>query len=105
MRDTFQNRKPSDRPVHILVISDDGVDTMFYRDEKNNDGWVISKMCLENARGGGTMVLNLWQDWKQNKTFVSASEQGWDIHRVQTWDELVEFARAFSKANYGSSDK
>ena len=29
LRDTFKDRKPSNRPVHILVISDDGDDTRF----------------------------------------------------------------------------
>lgn len=102
LRDTFQDRKIADRAVHILVISDDGVDTMFDQDEKGNRGWDISKMALKKSRNGGTMVLNLWSDWQQNQTLVRAGEQGWQIHRVQTWDQLVDFARAFSKANYGS---
>lgn len=103
LRDTFQERKPSDRAVHILVISDDGVDTMFDKDERGNSGWDVSKMALERARSGGTMVLNLWSDVEQNKTLMKAIEQGWSIHRVQTWEQLVDFARAFSKANYGSN--
>ncbi len=105
LRGTFENRKITDRAVHVLVISDNGVDTMFEKDEKGNSGWDIARMALKNGRGGGTMVLNLWSDWQSNKTLVRASEQGWDIHRVQTWDELVGFARAFSQANYGSDEK
>ena len=46
------------------------------------------------------MVLNLWREWEQTPVLVQAHEQGWDIHRVQTWDQLVEFARAFSKTKY-----
>ena len=102
LRDTFKSRGPADRPVHILVISDDGVDTMFSADEKGTDGWEVSRLALENGRGGGTMVLNLWQDWQQNATLLRAHEQGWHIHRVQTWDQLAEFARAFSKEKYGA---
>jgi hypothetical protein len=101
LRDTFKDRKPSDRPVHVLVISDDGVDTMFAADEKGASGWDVSEMALAQGRGGGTMVLNLWQDWQQNATLVRAHEQGWQIHCVQTWGQLVEFARAFSKEKYG----
>ncbi|MFL6273682.1 MAG: VWA domain-containing protein [Blastocatellia bacterium] len=101
LRETFKDRKPSDRPVHILVISDDGVDTMFANDEKGASGWDISQMALTNGRGGATMVLNLWQEWQQNATLVRAHEQGWQIHRVQTWDQLTAFARAFSKEKYG----
>ncbi|HJQ27304.1 MAG TPA: vWA domain-containing protein [Blastocatellia bacterium] len=101
LRETFKARKPNDRPAHILVISDDGVDTMFVKDEQGTSGWEISEMALANGRGGGTMVLNLWYEWQQNATLVRAHEQGWQIHRVQTWDQLVAFARAFSKEKYG----
>jgi hypothetical protein len=101
LRDTFKDRQPNDRPVHILVISDDGVDTMFQQDEQGTSGWDVSQMALANGRGGGTMVLNLWQDWQQNATLVRAHEQGWQVHRVQTWDQLVAFAHAFSKEKYG----
>ena len=100
LRETFKARTPRDRAVHILVISDDGVDTMFSQDEKGNSGWDIARMALEQGRGGGTFVLNLWQDLEKNPTLIKAREQGWDIHRVQTWDQLVEFARAFSQAKY-----
>jgi hypothetical protein len=102
LRDNFQNRKLNDRPVHVLVISDDGVDTMFDLDEKGHSGWDVAKMALENGRGGGTLVLNLWSDWQSYPKLVQAKEQGWDVHRVQTWIQLVEFARAFSRAKYGS---
>ncbi|MBI3652747.1 MAG: VWA domain-containing protein [Acidobacteria bacterium] len=103
LRETFENRKPTDRPVHILVISDDGVDTMFDNDEKGNIGWDISRMALEKGRAGGTFVLNLWSDWQQFPKLLKAhNELGWDIHRVQDWQQLVEFARAFSKAKYGA---
>ena len=102
LRDTFKKRTKKDRAVHILIISDDGVDTMFNRDEFGNFGWDIAKMALEKGRGGGTMVLNLWQDWTAYPVLKRTNiEQKWDIHRVQTWDQLVAFARAFSKAKYG----
>lgn len=105
LRDTFKDRKPNSRPVHILVISDDGVDTMFNLDEQNTSGWNIAQMALERGRGGGTMVLNLWREWKENPVLVRANEQGWRIHRVQTWDELVEFARAFSREKYTNEEQ
>jgi hypothetical protein len=101
LRDTFKDRKPSDRAVHILVISDEGVDTLFYDDEQGNSGWDVSRQALERSRGGATMVLNLWSEWKDIPALVRASQEGWDVHCVQTWDQLVEFARAFSKARYG----
>jgi hypothetical protein len=100
LRETFKNRTAKNRAVHILVISDDGVDTMFDADEQGNSGWDISRMALEKGRGGGTMVLNLYSDWPQIPKLQQAHEQGWSISRVQTWEDLIEFARKFSRENY-----
>jgi len=100
LRDTYQNRKKNDRKVHILVISDDGVTTMFDNDEKGNTGWDISEMSLKNAGGGGTFVLNLWGDWKKDGNLVRASKIGWDINPIKDWSDLIEFAKSFSRKHY-----
>jgi hypothetical protein len=109
LRNTFAARKPTDRPAHILVISDDGVNTMFSNDEQGNSGWKVSADALEKARGGGTMVLNLptqWMDYANRPgayadILRARDEQGWDVHPVASWEQLVEFARAFSHRRYG----
>ncbi len=103
LRDTYTPRKPTDRPVHILHISDDGITTMFEKDEKNNSGWDISRMALAKARGGGTMVLNLYNKWENNKDLVQAHADGWTINVVRSWEELVAFAREFSRIKYGET--
>lgn len=100
LRDTYAARKPSDRPVHILVISDDGVTTMFDKDERGASGWDIAAAALERARGGGTLALNLYQEIADFPDLVGAQGQGWEVHRVRTWEELVAFARAFSARKY-----
>jgi hypothetical protein len=88
--------------VHVLVISDDGVTTMFEKDERGTSGWDIARAALEKARGGGTLLLNLYQAYEKNADLKRAhDEQGWNIHAVRTWDELVEFARWFSRLKYG----
>lgn len=101
LRDTYTQRKPTDRPVHILNISDDGITTMFDKDEKNNSGWDIARLALAKARGGGTLVLNLYGKWEDNKDLIQAHADGWQVNVVRTWEELVEFARAFSRMKYG----
>jgi hypothetical protein len=100
LRDTYQHRTPRDRPVHILVLSDDGVDTMFATDEKANDGKDVARMTLEKARGGGTLALNLFRDASQIPDLVFAQALGFNVYRVTSWEELIDFARAFSKAAY-----
>ena len=113
LRDTYAARKGHDRPVHILVISDDGVSTMFDTDEKGNSVWDLAAMALRNGGGGGTLVLNMPSDWERLKGYDDAfqtirrarDEQGWEVFRVAEWDDLVDFARRFSRVRYGDGDK
>lgn len=106
LRDTYAKRKPNARPAHILVISDDGVSTMFDRDERGNSGWDIAAMALDRSAGGGTLVLNLPENWASSKEGPyseigrARDEQGWNVHRVASLEELVEFARQFSRMRY-----
>lgn len=109
MRDTYASRGPTDAPVHVLIISDDGVTTLFGQDERGNQGWDVARASLKRARGGGTMVLNLPAGWDEPRTARGQSldilkqaraELGWRIHRVATWDDLTEFARRFSRETY-----
>jgi hypothetical protein len=101
LRETFQERTEKDRPVHVLIISDEGVDTLFNPDEKGNSGWNIARMALSKARGGGTMVLNLYRPQEQIPVLVRAAKEGWNIFRVTDWAQLVTFAREFSRQQYG----
>jgi len=102
LRDTYSNRKPNSRKVHILVISDDGVTTMFDKDEKGNSGKDIAKMALKNGDGGGTFVLNLYSEniLTTNDLFVKAKDMGWNIYPVKSWEELVDFSKDFVKKHY-----
>ena len=119
LRDTYATRNAAARAVHIMVISDDGVSTMFDVDERRRSGFDISAMALKAARGGGSLVLNVSGDWDQRPTkrppasWAGADwdlavrrardEHGWQVHTVATLDGLVEFARAFSRARYGDA--
>ncbi len=100
LRETYASRKPDAPPAHVLVISDDGVTTMFENDERGNDGRVVSNGAIARAGGGATMVLNLWGDLTADPLLVRAQGDGWDIHVVRDWPDLVTFARAFSRNAY-----
>jgi hypothetical protein len=48
------------------------------------------------------MVLNLHRAWQDIPELARANaEQGWQIHVVRSWDELVAFAKWFSALQYG----
>lgn len=110
LRETYARRTPSDRPVHILHLSDDGITTMFDQDERGGSGWDISARALEVARGGGTMALNLYQPLPENiapdsaqgwaADLARARLQGWAIHSVRDMQGLLDFARAFARLHY-----
>ena len=108
LRDTYAARKPGARAAHVLVISDDGVSTMFDRDERGGSGWDIAATALARAAGGGTLVLNLPQNWATSSgPFAEIRRardgQGWQVHRVASLEELVEFARRFSRLRFGET--
>ena len=109
LRDTYQQRRAGSRPVHILAISDDGISTLFDKDERGNSGWDVAAMALARAGGGGTFVLNLREGWDapgQSSPILETirrarDAQGWNVHRVASWNDLVRFAREFSRLRYG----
>jgi hypothetical protein len=93
----------------VLVISDDGVSTMFDPDEQGRSGWDVSREALARAGGGGTLVLQLietWEAWATQKESSWESikrardNEGWDVHRVSSWEDVVAFARDFSRRHY-----
>ncbi|KHA78512.1 hypothetical protein NC77_12305 [Janthinobacterium lividum] len=109
LRQTYAIRR--ERPAHILMISDDGITTMFDKDELGDSGWDISAKALAQGGAGGTMALNLERDWDGaaahkwlQQTYDDLKrarrEQGWDIHAVERYEDLLDFARAFSRRHY-----
>jgi hypothetical protein len=110
LRDTFASRAPRDRPVHVLMISDDGITTMFDTDERGNSGWDIAAAALAKGRAGGTMALNLGPWFRPDNETGQAlerahSEQGWDIHSIARMEDLTAFAQAFSRRHYGETPR
>lgn len=100
------------RPTHILMISDEGITTMFNQDEQGNSGWDIAARALDAGGAGGTMALNLHFDpyrpdrvprlfrTVQRDLQRARDEQGWRLHVVTRHEDLLDFARAFSQRHY-----
>ena len=107
LRETFDKRSPTDRPVHILIVSDNDMFTML--DEKGNGrlGWDVAREALHQSGAGGTMVLELPDytrdsEWSQNtKQYCQRLvDEGWNVSIVSSMDQLVAFARQFSRQQY-----
>jgi hypothetical protein len=107
MRDLHASRKRLLRPTHILVVSDDGASTMFDTpDERGTLGWDVCREALAAAGGGGTLALNIRDDWERFEQpayqwFLRARrEQGWLVSAVASLADLLNFAREFSRHHY-----
>lgn len=99
LRETYRQPIATRRPVHILILSDDGVDTMGQTDEEGTPGLEVTRSAFEGAGGGGTMAL-LLGGWRPRGFLEQVENMGWDIFPMSSWDELVAFARAFARKTY-----
>ncbi|MCD2519020.1 VWA domain-containing protein [Massilia sp. G4R7] len=109
LRETYAAGRRA-RRTHILMISDDGITTMFDKDERGNSGWDVAARALAAGKAGGTMALDLPAGWdaahggyyrELAATLERARrEQGWDIHAVPDQAGLLAFAQAFSRRHY-----
>jgi hypothetical protein len=104
LKDTFGERKRSDREVHILIVTDHDIFRMLDDKQKAATGWDVARESLVQARGGGTYVMHMPADWEK-KQLDRMRADGWQVHCVQTWEDLVAFARAFSQAHYGEKTR
>ncbi len=107
LRETFEDPNRQNRPAHILMISDDGITTLFDQDEKGRNGWDVAGNALKAGGVGGTMALNISDHWESfakrpdlDLLKKARDEQHWEIHALVLLKDLVEFARAFSRKHY-----
>jgi hypothetical protein len=120
LRDTYDPSRVLRRNVHLLQISDEGIDTMVAENDlRNDDGW-SARQAMKRGGGRGTMVLQLYAplDPKpQTRDVPTVAEhefldssfdtirnlrdvEGWRVYDVQTLEELLGFARSFAKEHY-----
>lgn len=100
LQEVFAQRKPTDTPCHILIITDQDVFSML--DEKRNnalDGWSVAEMAAKNAGAGATFVLHMPFGWR-DKDVERMKKIGWDVFRLYDWSELITFARDFSHKRF-----
>lgn len=104
LRETYRKRVS---PTHIMVISDNGIDTILEKDENGTPGADICRTALRAAAGGGSLLLNVTKDWATIDPVATAlkHEIGWHIYPVETWPDLTDFCRDFARDLYGTAGK
>jgi hypothetical protein len=104
LRETYNKYSDQNPPAHIMVISDEGVDTMLLDDELKTHGKEIVKKAFEKGRGGGTLALNLPQGYSTPK-LTELQKLGFEIKYITDWKELLDFARDFSEKKWGKTNQ
>jgi hypothetical protein len=92
---TFGSGKRPSRPAHVLIITDADIFWML----RSAGGWGILEETLRTVGGGGTFVLEIPPSAHKEEVH-RMREIGWDVHTVNNQQELIAFARAFSKLKY-----
>jgi hypothetical protein len=109
--DTFRDRPKSARRVHIVVVSDSDIYSILDQSPEGALGWDVARQALANARGGGTYVLQIDLHYvgagrKDPKSPIGRMlADGWAVEGVDSMDQLLAFAKRFSQAKYGRTEK
>jgi hypothetical protein len=99
LQETFFNDKRLARAVHVLIVSDHDMFSMLDEMGSGRQGWQVAREALARCGGGGTFVLQLHVP--THPYLERMRQDGWNVSRVSSMEELVEFARQFSRLNYG----
>lgn len=99
LAETFDGRTERDPPVHVLLLSDGDLFQLLASGKGRNEGWEVARRGLRAARGGGTVVLNMPPKFMKDEV-ARLRADGWRVHFVSAWEELVAFARDFSRDAY-----
>ena len=96
LRHAFDDWKGT-RPAHIMIVTDHDIFAMLQETNEARDGWTVAKMALDAAGGGGTYVLHMPSDWGETQRMRN---DGWDVVFMLQWEDIVPFAREFSRRRY-----
>lgn len=84
------------RPCHLAVISDSGVTSMFGHGQAPGSD-TIAPRALAAAGGGGSLVLCVDEGYLAR---VRELAVGYDVYRVEEWEDMVAFARDFARRTW-----
>lgn len=108
LSETFHEKSKLTNPVHILVLSDYDMFTMLEESVGGRLGWHVAREAVQLCRGGATYVLQLPGFMGSfgsqfSEKIDRMKSDGWNVHLVNSMEELLVFARQFSRAQYHKS--
>lgn len=109
LAETFTSDRPGQRPVHVLIVSDNDMFKMLDETGDGRLGWDVAREALSRCGGGGTFVLQLPEalvstTWGQhvNPYLSRMRQENWNVSVVDSLEQLIAFARQFSRTNFES---
>ncbi len=104
LAETFPEDFEHDRPVHVLIVSDSDMFMILNAEGDGRLGWEIAKETIPRCRGGATYVLQISTNspWTKDSSVVRMQHDGWKVNFVDSMEELISFARQFSRTQYGN---
>ena len=109
LKETFHEKAALKRPVHILVISDYDMFQMLDESASDQLGWDVARQAVKHCGGGATYILQLpgykLPNYKSHAQqfddkLARMRADGWGVHIVNSMEELLDFARQFTRQNY-----
>ncbi len=104
LAETFDEQFETSRPVHVLVISDTDMFSMLDSDADGRLGWEVARQAVERCGGGATYVLQIHGGMSENNLrmpqLARMQAEGWNVHLVDSMEELIAFARKFTRQRY-----
>ncbi len=109
LAETFNDEADFARPVHILLVSDYDMFHMLGEEVDGRLGWDVARDAVRRCHGGGTYVLQLPgysadADSGTAEMIHRMQTDGWDVYLVNSMEELLDFARQFTRSNYHLRD-
>jgi hypothetical protein len=99
--DAFANRPAADPPAHIVIITDWDIFVMLDGHDGGRSGWAIAADALKAARGGGTYLLHMSPSANQPNVMRMRGD-GWDTYFLTQWEDVVAFAKEFTRKHYAA---
>ena len=100
LADTFLAQDQSVGKTLILVISDSDIFNALGKVQDGLSGWSVAKDSATKAGGGATYALHMPESY-----FPEGVERMrrdlWNVFSLVTQEDLVHFARNFSRQHYG----